>query len=412
MEERVGVLGLGVGYALSCCMAEAGYRTVGIDIDPQAVAKPRIDPSVRQLLAHDNAHRKNIARNLELSTDYEKLAVCEHVMVCVSTGDEKKLVLGHVQGAVDSYCRVAKRGASMIVYSTLPFGSSSRIKKIVESNGLALDQDLRYVHMPLMIAQGTTTDDFVNPPFVAFGSYSRESAERALDFYKKFITSSSLWNKRLPPMFVTTPETAELAKLTANAFLSAKMSFANMTDLLCRQVGVDSAELLNIVGSDWRIGGKMLKPGFAWGGNCFPRDTQSLVQTYAENRVDAAILKAALELNEARLTEPFRILQRRQIIDGEILVLGLAYKSGIPMMSGSKSIQLLEFLREKGYDAMGYDPNINPQEEDKVFSRTYKAVIVTTDEPSFDKLIDEMKQRNPKTIILDYRMRQPFKPES
>lgn len=404
MATRVGVIGLGVGYALSCCLAEAGYPTIGIDISPEVVAKPRMDPSVKRLLQYDSDHRKNIARHLKLSTDYRRLSDCDYVLVCVSTGDEKKLILGHVASAVGSCCGVMKRNARMIVYSTLPFGSSKRIKLIIEAAGLKCDSDVGYVHMPLMIAQGTTADDFVNPPFVAFGSYSHMVGEAALWFYREFITSSSIWRKELPPMFVTTPETAELAKLTANAFLSTKMSFANMTDLLCKKVGVNSAELLNIVGSDWRIGRKMLKPGFAWGGNCFPRDTRSLVDTYAENGVNPQILKAALELNEIRTIEPHIILHGEGIDDGAVLILGLAYKSGMSIISGSKSTRLLAYLQEKGYEAVGYDPNVNSREESKIVQGRYRAVIVTTDEPAFDRIIDAVRERNPAARVLDYRM--------
>ena len=405
---KVGVIGLGVGYALACCLAEAGYETVGIDIDPEVVANPRIDPSVERLRKYDSKHRNNIDRLLQLSTDYVKLSNCDYVTVCVSTGDERELVLGHVEGAIDRYCGLAKEGATMIVYSTLPFGSSKRIKQIIEDKGLTCDEDVRYVYMPLMIAQGTTADDFVNPPFVAFGSYSSVNAQDALSFYKDFVVSSSLWKKELPPMFVTTPETAELAKLTANAFLSAKMSFANMTDMLCKKVGVDSAKLLSIVGSDWRIGSKMLKPGFAWGGNCFPRDTQSLVDTYSEYGVDSGILSSALELNETRSLEPYSILLSSNIRDGPVLVLGLAYKSGVHITSGSKSLQLLRHLQARGYDATGYDPNVNPDQSHGISKKDYRAVIVTTDEPCFDQIISEAKRRNPELLILDYRMPKGF----
>ena len=404
MENKVGVVGLGVGYALACCLAEAGYETIGIDISPDVVAKPRIDASVKKLLELDSQNRNNVRSHLELSTDYEKLFDCDYVAVCVSTGDEKKLVLGNVEEAVDSCCHVVKRGATLVVYSTLPFGSSKKIKQIIESNDFGCDDDIRYVHMPLMIAQGTTADDFVNPPFVAFGSYSRTSAESTLRLYQEFIESSSLWRKQLPPMFVTTPETVELAKLTANAFLSTKMTFANMTDVLCRRVGVNSVELLDIVGSDWRIGRKMLKPGFAWGGNCFPRDTQSLVDTYTENGIDAAILKAALELNESRLLEPYQILWAKGIKNGPVLVLGLAYKSGVSITLGSKSMQLLKYLQENGYETFGYDPNINPQDERQISERRYRAVIVTTDETCFDTLIAKIRKENPDVEVLDYRM--------
>jgi UDPglucose 6-dehydrogenase len=405
MKPKVGVVGLGVGYALACCLAEAGYDTIGVDISANVVANPRIDPSLKKLVEHDDRNRRNISSHLNLSTDYGKLSNCGYVTICVSTGDEKKLVLGHVEEAVHSCCKVMKSGATMIVYSTLPFGASKKAKTIIEANRLKCDDDIRYVHMPLMISQGTTADDFVNPPFVAFGSYSRRSATDVLQFYKEFIIHSSLWKKQLPPMFVTSPETAELAKLTANAFLAMKMSFANMTDVLCKKTGIDSIELLEIVGSDWRIGKKMLRAGYAWGGNCFPRDMQSLVETYAQNDIDASILRASLELNESRLVEPYRILQSKRIDHGPVLILGLAYKSGMNITSGSKSVQLLEYLHEKGYDAVAYDPNINPDDEREISERLYRAIIVTTDEPCFDSIIEKVKKGSPRLEVFDYRMR-------
>jgi UDP-glucose 6-dehydrogenase len=148
----------------------------------------------------------------------------------------------------------------------------------------------------------------------------------------------------------------------------------------------------------------MLRPGFAWGGNCFPRDTQSLVDTYAENSMSAGILRAALDLNEARMIEPYTILHREGIDSGPVLLLGLAYKSGMSITSGSKSTQLLAYLRGKGYEAVGYDPNVNPEEEPKISQGAYHAVIVTTHEPCFDSIISNVQKQNQGVRILDYRM--------
>jgi len=96
------VVGLGVGYALACCLAKAGYDAIDVDINPDVVAGPRIDISVRNLLHYDHQHRNNIGEYLELSADYAKLSNCHYVTICVSTGNEKKLVLGYVEKAVDS----------------------------------------------------------------------------------------------------------------------------------------------------------------------------------------------------------------------------------------------------------------------------------------------------------------------
>jgi UDP-N-acetyl-D-mannosaminuronate dehydrogenase len=92
---------------------------VSVGINPEIVDKPQIDPSVKRLVAYDNEHRINIAGRLKLSTEYEELSSCDCVTLCVRTGDEKKLVLGHVESTVNSCCHVMKHGASMIVYSTL-----------------------------------------------------------------------------------------------------------------------------------------------------------------------------------------------------------------------------------------------------------------------------------------------------
>ena len=397
---RVAVVGLGVGYALACCLAEAGYNTVGIDINPEAVGNPRMDASTKRLVELDHQHRRNIGRLLRLSTDYMLLKNVDQVIICVSTGDEKKLVLGHVEDATRSCCAVMQGGATLMVYSTLPFGSSKRIKKTIEDQGLVCDTDIRLVINPLMIAQGSVAEDFVNPPFVAFGAYSKESAQLAMQFYSAFIRASSLWKKSMPPMFVTSPETAELAKLTANAFLCMKMSFANMTAELCGEVGVNPHELLRIVGSDWRIGEKMLKAGYAWGGACFPRDLQSLIETYKGLSVPCPLLNGATESNEWRLKEPLRRMRQLSIKSGKVLVLGRSYKTNVPMTSGSPSLKLVGILAENGYNVTTYDPLFD--EEAAKPNRAFNVVIVTTPHPQFPALISEQKKNG--AVILDYRL--------
>jgi len=268
----IAVLGLGVGYALACCLAEAGYEVTGVDLDPHVLASPRRDRSVDELL---NIAGARISSNLKLTTDYSELRGKDVVIVCVSTGDERKLVLGSVEHAIRSTIhtlRDATHNPLILVYSTLPYGGSKRIKEIFEEEGVEIDEKISYCYMPLMVAEGTYAYDFVNPPFVVFGAYSKSVAERARDFYVDFIKRSCLFNGKLPPIYISTPEVAELAKLVANAFLSTKMSFANMVGELCEKLSIDGNIVMDIVGSDPGIGRKHLKPGFAFSGVCFPRD--------------------------------------------------------------------------------------------------------------------------------------------
>jgi UDPglucose 6-dehydrogenase len=355
--------------------------TVGLDINLAVVANPRRDPSIETLLA-GKAPRKRIEKNLRLTSSYGEIADCGYVIVCVSTGDEKKLVLGHVEDAIQQCLSVLQpsRVSSMpvvMVYSTLPFGSSKRIREIFSARGVKMNEYVGYVHFPLMIAQGTTAYDFVNPPFVIFGSDSPSVAKRVMDFYKRFIRRSLVYRGQLPPMFTGTPEEAELAKLAANACLTTKIAVANEIGSLGERLGVDAQKIMEVVGSDWRIGRKFTIPGYAVGGSCFPRDLKSLIGTFGEVGAVPRILRAVDESNRERLLDPLDKIEGKNVV-----VLGKSYKSAVPETKGSPGLSLTEVLRERGYNVEAYDPKF-----DAVPPRLCPdTVIVTLAEPEFSNL--------------------------
>jgi UDPglucose 6-dehydrogenase len=394
---KIAVLGLGVGYALSCAIAETGYDVVGIDTNPSAVANLRADRSVKTLLENKSDY---VQRHLKLTTKYDAIAQCDIAIVCVSTGDERQLILGHVESAVRgslSELRQSGKHATILVYSTLPFGSSRRIRGIFREENVELDKQISYCYMPLMIAQGTTASDFVNPPFIAFGTYTREVGEKMQNFYLDFIKRSSLFNGQVPPHSVTTPEIAELSKLVANAFLSTKISYANMVARFCEAHNLNGEQLLEIVGSDWRIGRAMLKPGYAFGGACFPRDLESLIITFQTNAVPCQILEATREVNIQRTTEPASIFEKIPL--KRVLILGIAYKAGISDTRGSPSLSLAEILRQKGYIVTTFDPNLDHISEFQKLVTETELVIVTTNEPIFASIKEHLRGSNVKAII-------------
>jgi UDPglucose 6-dehydrogenase len=368
--------------------------TVGLDTNPAVVANPRRDPSIETLLA-GKASRRRIEKNMRLTSSYGEIADCSYVIICVSTGDEKKLVLGHVEDSVQQCLGVLRPRAGpmpvMMVYSTLPFGSSKRIREIFEASRVRMNEDVGYVHFPLMIAQGTTACDFVNPPFVIFGSDSALVAKRALNFYKRFIRRSFLYKGELPPMFTGTPEEAELAKLAANACLTTKIAIANEIGSLGERLSVDAQKIMEVVGSDWRIGRKFTIPGYAVGGSCFPRDLKSLMDTFGEAGAAPRILRAVDESNRERLLDPLDKIEGKNV-----LVLGKSYKSGVPETKGSPGLALTEVLREKGYNVEAYDPKF-----DTVLPKLHPdTIIVTVAELEFGNLaaITGKEAR----LVLDY----------
>lgn len=396
---KVSVVGLGVGYALACCLSEAGHQTIGVDVDPKVVANPRSDASVRRLLARRGV-KNRVRRVLRLTTDYSAIRGSRFVIVCVSTGDEKKLVLGHVEKAVRETIQVlrnenARTMPIVMVYSTLPFGSSKRLREIFREEAVKLDRQVGYVHFPLMIAQGTTAEDFVNPPFVVFGSYDPKSAGRAMCFYTQFIKRSSLYSGKLPPMFSGTPEEAELAKLSANAYLTTKIALANEIGSLCEQLNVDGQKVMEIVGSDWRIGRKFTRPGYAVGGQCFPRDLKSLVETFHQTRVKAGILEAVDTSNQERVLAPLTMIEGQSV-----LVLGTSYKEGVRDERGSQVLKLIEHLKASGYSVTPFDPKFSEFGKIRGELEKHDTLIVTIPEQGFRDIGKRLSENV--RVVLDF----------
>ncbi len=393
------MIGLGVGYALACCLAEAGYETVGVDVDPKVVANPRSDASVGRLFARKGV-KKRIQQNLKPTTDYSAIRGSRFVIVCVSTGDEKKLVLGHVEQAVRRTIQVlrnenARTMPIVMVYSTLPFGSSNKLREVFHEEGIELDGQVGYVHFPLMIAQGTTAEDFVNPPFVVFGSYDPKKAGRAMSFYKQFIKRSSLYSGKLPPMFLGTPEEAELAKLSANAYLTAKIVLANEIGSLYERLGLNGQKVMNIVGSDWRIGRKFTRPGYSVGGQCFPRDLKSLISTLRSAGVEPHVLQAVDKSNEERLLSPLDKIEGQRI-----LVLGTSYKEGVRDEIGSPALKLIAHLKAQGRHVNALDPKFADPSVIRTALTRHDSVIVTIPEVCFRQLGTEVGEQV--RVVLDY----------
>jgi UDPglucose 6-dehydrogenase len=394
---KIAVLGLGVGHDLSCAIAEVGYDVVGIDTNESVVKNPRVDGSLKTLLDKKSDY---IEKHLKLTSKYDAISQCDIVIVCVSTGDERQLLLGHVEDAVRASLRQLKQSgkrATILVYSTLPFEASKRIRTIFCEEGVEMDKQVSYCYMPLMIAQGTTATDFVNPPFIAFGAYSTEVSENMQSFYIDFIKRSCLFKGKVPPHYVTTPEIAELSKLVANAFLSTKISYANMVAKFCEACNLNGKQLLEIIGSDWRIGKTMLRPGYAFGGACFPRDLESLIASFRTSAVPCQILEATRQVNVERTSDPASILSKLPV--KRVLILGTAYKAGISDTRGSPSLSLAQILQQKGYTVTTFDPNLDQVANFRKLVTQTDIVIVTTNEPIFASIDKYLPGSSVKAVV-------------
>ncbi len=378
---KISVIGIGgVGYSMTNILAAAGFNAIGVDIDPKVLESPSADASVIRFIKR---YKSKIKENLILTTDYSQITGSEFAIVVVNTDfDEKqqqlttyilekalKMLGEHVQTTV-------------IVMSTLPYGASSRLKSICDAAGLD------YCYSPIMVNQGNYVDSFFKAPFLILGA-NDDVGQKVMMFYAQLF---QIFRETFPPTYIVSPLTAELTKLIANAFLSTKLSYANYVGGLCEKVSkiegqpVDANLILHIIGNDPRIGSRFLKAGFAFGGGCLPRDLKSLITSCQQIGSHPEILTAVDRVNAERTRVPIKVLEMYLDQPRAITVLGTAYKAGIDDERGSKSVELIEFLKELGHTVSSYDPNVPQTKSLSDILKNTEIVIVTTDEREFSNI--------------------------
>jgi len=202
------------------------------------------------------------------------------------------------------------------------------------------------------------------------------------------------------PKIVTTPTVAELAKYASNVFLAVRVSLANEIASVSKALGVDSYEVLRIVGLDHRIGSHYLKPGLGFGGSCLPKDLRAFIKIAESLGVNARIARAALEVNEERPRRLVELLEKRvgELRGRRVGVLGLAFKPGTDDIRESRALEVVKLLLERGATVYAHDPRAaekarealggkvaivgNPQE----LIDMVDVVVIATEWPEYENL--------------------------
>lgn len=377
MKPKIAVIGLGVGYGIACIYASRGYPTVGLDINPEVIKNPRLDKSE---IAFIKNYKEYIDESLKLTTDYKDISGSDFVFIVVNTDFDlikQQLTTNYVESAIKSSVEALDdKDVPIIVLSTLPIGASKHLSKLCKN----------YVYSPMMVTQGDYIGTYLQPPWIAIGTNSEEVENKMRKFHVDFCYTFP--HKELTPIFMMKPEEAEVLKLVSNGFLVTKMSYANWVAGLCEKMGINGNLILEAMGNDPKIGEKHLKAGYAWGGQCFPRDSASLITTCRELCYDSGLVQETVSMNATRAEKPIVILWNYidQKKDKAIAVLGLSYKSGIADTRWSKSIGLVQILQNHGYNVLTYDPNLPNQRKLGEILKGSEIIIVTTNEGEFENI--------------------------
>jgi UDPglucose 6-dehydrogenase len=207
------------------------------------------------------------------------------------------------------------------------------------------------------LKEGTAINDALHPDKIVIGSNDKKSANELTRLYRRF------YGFKLPPVILTSPEAAELVKYASNAFLATKVSFINTIANIAQQIpGVDVGTIALAIGLDPRIGGLFLKSGPGYGGSCFHKDLQALIN-YSQNRnYDPVLFRATEETNEQQANRVVGMAENLlgSLSSKRIAVLGLAFKKDTDDIREAASIRVINQLKKKGARVVAYDPMAIP----------------------------------------------------
>lgn len=363
-----------VGLVTACVFADFGNTVYVVGHTPEKIEKlkkgdPLIyEPGLKELL------EKNIkAKRLIFTLTYEEaIPASDVVFITVGTPPKKtgEADLSAVFQVAEQIGKHIKKGFTVVsCKSTVPVGTNKKVEEIINSVK-QLDAEIAMVSCPEFLREGSALNDTFNPDRIVIGSDSPKAIAVMTELHKP------ITGKRV----VVDIPSAELIKYTANAMLATKISFANLISFYCEKTDADVEMVLDAVGLDKRIGRIFLSPGVGYGGSCFPKDVQALIQTGNEYGIDTNMLQAVEAINK---TAQYNFIEKifSQAKGKKIALWGLAFKPNTDDIRFAPSHRVIQALLEKEYQIQAYDPaamehmkNIYNSENIQFFDNPYDAV--------------------------------------
>lgn len=417
---NVSVFGLGyVGSVSAAMLATDGHHVVGVDLNPDKVAairsgtSPIVEPGLGEAL--QEAVRGG---RLRATTDTaEAVASSDVSLICVGTPSRRNgsLDLSYVERVareIGSALKSKDNYHVVVVRSTVLPGSTHGIviPALEEESGKKYGDGFGVAMNPEFLREGTAINDFRHPPLTLVGH--NHGADEA--------STRSLYAALDAPVLSTSIQTAEMIKYTSNTWHALKVCFANEIGNLCKQLGVDSHEVMDIFCKDQQLNlsSYYLKPGFAFGGSCLPKDVRAIQYRAKELDVELPVISAILPSN--RLQVDTALEQILATGKSNVGLLGFSFKAGTDDLRESPLVTLAEQLIGKGIKLRIYDKNVllarlvgaNKQfiEEriphlssllcesiDDVVSSS-DVVVVGNKSPEF---VDALRQTRPEQIVID-----------
>ncbi|WP_061961612.1 UDP-glucose dehydrogenase family protein [Demequina flava] len=364
MSERIAVFGTGyLGATHAAGMAELGHEVIGVDIDPDKIARlsrgevPFYEPHLPELLRkHVDSGRLRFTTDVETAAEFADVFFIGVGTPQVSGGYAADV--SQVESVIETLGPLLTRPAVILGKSTVPVGTAERLAQRVRDVAPAgSDVDLGW--NPEFLREGFAVKDTLQPDRLVLG-VDRARPGRIEEVARRVYAAML---ERDTPFLVTDYATSELVKVSANAFLATKISFINAIAEVCEATGADVRDLADAIGHDERIGRKFLGAGLGFGGGCLPKDIRAFQARANELGVDQALafLREVDGVNLRRREHAVTLAERLVGgLDGvRIAVLGAAFKPDSDDIRDSPALDVAGTLHLRGAEVVVHDPEAN-----------------------------------------------------
>lgn len=355
---NISIFGLGyVGCVSLGCLAKIGHKVIGVDVSQTKV--DQINSGKATIIEKDIDHiicEQRKAGNLEATRNAkEAIERTEISIIAVGTPSSDK---GHLN--LEFIFKVAQQIGlalkdktdfhTIAIRSTIMPGTCDKFAGKIESiSGKKRNKDFAIVDNPEFLREGSAVKDYFHPPLTLIGSDNKEAAEKVAELYRE-----------LPgKIIITELKVAEIMKYVNNTFHALKISFGNEIGNICSELGIDSHKVMDIFCQDTHlnISPYYLRPGFAYGGSCLPKDLKGLQTLAHDMYVEVPVINSIHKTNDIQIQRAIKMIYKHW--NKKLGFLGLSFKAGTDDLRNSPAVAVIEALSGKGCDICIYDNNIN-----------------------------------------------------
>jgi GDP-mannose 6-dehydrogenase len=357
--SRIAVFGLGyVGCISAACLAQRGHSVIGVDVSSDKVrtvadgGTPVLEEGVEDLIAQQVS-----AERLTATTDSaEAVANSDLALICVGTpstptGALKTDHLEQVADEVGAALKDRQDRYTVVIRSTLLPTTCENVvlPRLEAASGKRAGEDFGLAVNPEFLREGSGIRDFFDPPKIVVGQLDASSGDAVAALYEGLTA----------PVYRVPLPVAEMIKYVDNSFHALKVGFANEVGAICKALDLDSHTIMDIFVSDTtlNVSPAYLRPGFAFGGSCLPKDVRALVHTARHADVPVPILENILPSNEKQVERTFAMIESTG--KRRVGLFGLSFKAGTDDLRESPMVALAELLLGRGFELLIYDAHVS-----------------------------------------------------